>query len=102
MTTQPQGNTSVKHGEDVTLSAAAIGPEPLSYKWKKDGVKISDTKCKGANTDTLTIICFSKVDRGNYTCTVNGGHQSVESKPAALELGNVFICLVCIHCDPCV
>ena len=72
----------------MTVSVSATGPEPLSYQWKKDGEELlSDIKYTGTNTDTLTIISFLKEDRGNYTCTVNGGQQSVESKPAALELG---------------
>ena len=88
MTKHPQGNTYIKHSDNVTLSVSATGPEPLCYRWNKDGEELlSDTKCTGANTDTLTIISFSKEDQGNYKCTVNGGQQSVESKPAALELG---------------
>ena len=88
MTKHPQGNTNIMFGKKVILSVSAIGSEPLSYKWKKDGEELlSDNKCKGTNADTLTIVSFSKEDRGNYTCTVNSGHQSVESKSAALELG---------------
>ena len=88
MTKHPRGNTNVNLGKDVTVSVSATGPEPLSYKWKKDGEELlSDTKYTGANTHTLTISSFSKGDRGNYMCTVSCGQQSVESKPAALELG---------------
>ena len=88
MTKHPRGNTNVNLSKDVTVSVSATGPEPLSYKWKKDGEELlSDTKYTGANTHTLTISSFSEGDRGNYMCTVSCGQHSVESKPAALELG---------------
>ena len=87
MISDPQTDTNIKHGEDVTLTVSAIGPRPLSYKWIKDGVDISDAKCIGADTDTLTITSFSSENQGNYSCIVSGDQQSVESKPALLGLG---------------
>ena len=62
---------------------SAIGPQPLTYQWMKDGEEISDAK----DTEKLTITSFSTQDQGNYLCIVKGGQQSIESKPALLGLG---------------
>ena len=62
---------------------SAVGPQPLTYKWMKDGKEISDAK----DTENLTITSFSSVNQGHYSCIVNGGQQSIESKPATLRLG---------------
>ena len=88
-TNHPQENTSMKHGEDVALTVTAVGPQPLSYIWTKDGEKISDTNGEytGTKTDTLIISSFSSLNQGSYMCIISGGQQSVESKPAALGLG---------------
>ena len=87
MRSDPQTNTTIKHGEDVTLTVSAIGPQPLSYKWIKDGEAISDVNCNGTDKDKLTITSFSSANQGCYLCTVNGDEQYVESKPALLGLG---------------
>ena len=67
----------------MTLTVSALGPQPLSYRWMKDGQDIPDTK----NTDKLTILSFSSENQGKYSCNVIGGQQSIESKPASLGLG---------------
>ena len=82
MIDHPKGNTSVQYGEDVTLTVSAVGPQPLAYRWTKDGQKIPNS-----NNDKLTIISFSSDDQGCYSCIVIGGQQSIESKPASLGLG---------------
>ena len=82
MIDHPKGNTSIQNGEDVTLTVLAAGPQPLAYRWMKDGQEIPDS-----NTDKLTIISFSSDNTGCYSCNVIGGQQSIESKPASLGLG---------------
>ena len=90
ITNDPQTNANIKHGEDVTLTVSAVGPQPLSYKWTKDGKAISDANCNGADKDKLTITSFSSANQGCYLCTVNGDEQYVESMPALLGLGTHF------------
>ena len=70
----------------VSLSVSAIGPEPLTYKWKKDGVDIIDQYCTGVNEQTLIISSFSLQHEGKYTCEVKSNQKCVESNPAKLEL----------------
>ena len=79
----PQGNTKIQHGEDVTLRVSAIGPKPLTYRWKKDEAEIFDE----TNIDKLIITSFSNKDQGSYSCIVSGGQQSIETMSASLGLG---------------
>ena len=76
----------VDYLSQVSLTVSAIGPEPLTYKWKKDGVDIIDKDCTGVNEQTLIISSFSLQHEGKYTCEVKSNQKSVESNPAKLEL----------------
>ena len=67
----------------MTLTVSALGPQPLTYRWMKDGQDIPDTK----NVNELTILSFSNENQGIYSCNVSGGQQLVESNPASLGLG---------------
>ena len=66
----------------MQFSVTATGTEPLSYQWKKDGIRI-----KKANTNTLSITAVQKSDEGGYTCVVSNTAGTVTSKPATLTLG---------------
>ena len=70
----------------VSLSVSAIGPGPLSYKWKKDGVDIYDQDSTGVNESTLIIRSFSLKHEGMYTCKIKYNEKSVESNPANVQL----------------
>ena len=76
----------------------AIGPDPLQYKWKKNGEDIIDPECTGTNLSTLTIHSFSHVHDGNYTCTVSNNEQSINSEPANLALGTIMLSYSTIAC----
>ena len=65
---------------------SAIGPGPLSYKWKKDGVDINDQDYTGIDEANLIIRSFSLKHEGNYSCEIKYNEKSMESKSAKLEL----------------
>ena len=83
MIDHPKGSTSIQYGEDVTLTVSAIGPQPLAYRWMKDGQELHSAE----DTGRLTIASFSSENQGNYSCIVSSCLQSFESKPALLGLG---------------
>ena len=70
----------------VELSVSAVGPGPLLYKWKKDGVDIDDKDYTGINEASLIIRSFSLKHKGMYSCRVKHNEKSAESDPAELEL----------------
>ena len=76
------------HHTQVSLSVSAIGPGPLAYKWKKDGVDIIDQEshCTGASKPTITISSLQCNHEGNYMCEIKYNQKSVRSNSAKIEL----------------
>ena len=70
----------------VSLIVSAIGPGPLTYKWKRNGIDIVDEDCIGVDEPTLNISSFSSKHEGNYTCEVKYDEMVIESETAKLEL----------------
>jgi hypothetical protein len=63
ITTQPQSQGLVQ-GQDLTLSVAANGTSPFSYRWYQNGSR------RGGNNQTLTINGVASTDGGNWLVTV--------------------------------
>ena len=75
----------------MSLSVSAIGPGPLSYKWKKDGVGIIDEDYTGIDEATLIIKSFLLKHEGNYSCKVEYDQISIESDVAKLQLSKRIV-----------
>ena len=69
----------------VSLSVSAIGPEALTYQWKRVGAVIDDEDCTGVNEATLTIKSFSLKHEGRYSCEVKCDGKVIGSDPAKLK-----------------
>ena len=69
----------------VSLSVSAIGPEALTYQWKRGGAVIDDEDCTGVDEATLTIKSFSLKHEGHYYCRLECNKKCIESEPAKLE-----------------
>ncbi|MBO4797072.1 MAG: SUMF1/EgtB/PvdO family nonheme iron enzyme, partial [Verrucomicrobia bacterium] len=78
--TQPQSQT-VFADDAVTVSVTAIGAEPLSYQWYKDGTAIT-----GAIDSSYTINSVQMTDAGSYAVTVSNENGLAASKPAVLKV----------------
>ncbi|MBI4662430.1 MAG: lamin tail domain-containing protein [Verrucomicrobia bacterium] len=61
---QPQGQEALV-GDTVILRAAATGTPPLSFRWRRDGVSLSN----GTN-DTLILTDVQLGDAGTYTVAI--------------------------------
>jgi hypothetical protein len=72
ITTQSESLT-VDPGASVTLSVAAIGTEPFTYQWAKDGAPISETSA------SMTFTA-SEATGGVYWCTVYNAYGSDTSE----------------------
>ncbi len=77
---QPTSQT-VNPTQKITLTATALGTQPISYQWKKGGTNVSD-----ATTDTLIITAAGQSDEGSYLCTATNIHGSTDSNPATLAV----------------
>ncbi len=78
---QPQGATRLLEGDNVTLTVAAMGAEPLSYKWQLNGVDLS-----GKTTDTLELTGITTAQGGDYTVIVSNSYGAKTSRTATLKV----------------
>ncbi|OAM87166.1 hypothetical protein AW736_24995, partial [Termitidicoccus mucosus] len=85
---QPAAAAYVAEGDNTTLSviAAGLGDETLTYQWRKDGVPINTATNPTANTASLAITGAQPADAGSYDCVVTNLGGSVISEPCALAL----------------
>lgn len=70
----------VMEGDSVTFSVSAVGREPLSYQWYKEGVLL-----EGVTGTKHTIESVSVEDLGNYTVVVSNELGQVTSDIAVLS-----------------
>jgi gliding motility-associated-like protein len=62
---------------DAVFSVTATGATPLTYRWYKDGVIITNgPDYSGARTATLTVIDINLIDAGTYYCEVSDRYRN--------------------------
>ncbi|HOC56685.1 MAG TPA: immunoglobulin domain-containing protein [Verrucomicrobiota bacterium] len=71
----------VDAGGAVSLSVAANGMEPLTYRWQFNGNPIA-----GATTSQLTFSAAQLSNAGNYVCVVTNAYGSVTSRVMTLTV----------------
>ena len=55
----------------VSFNVAAVGNQPLSFRWQKNGVNLTDTcNLSGSTSTSLVISNVTEADNGTYTVTV--------------------------------
>ncbi len=84
VTLQPIGQ-AVRLGRSVVLVAAADGTATLSYRWRKDGVILSD-----ATTNVLGIASVQESDAGGYALVISNAYGTATSAPAVLSIARVL------------
>ncbi|MBI2925514.1 MAG: PQQ-binding-like beta-propeller repeat protein [Verrucomicrobia bacterium] len=90
ITTQPQSQT-VGAGTNVTFTVTAIGAEPLSYQWQRNGADLADgDDISGAKTPTLTITGTRLDQAGDYAVVVSNPIDQVTSTVAVLKVFPFF------------
>ncbi len=74
-------------GDTALFVVEAVGAQPLSYRWRKDGVDLVDGgRVLGAATDTLRILDCRPGDGGAYACVASNPMGAVSSNAAALTV----------------
>ncbi|MBP9913209.1 MAG: immunoglobulin domain-containing protein [Opitutaceae bacterium] len=83
--------TEVNPGAALNFSVTAIGTDPLTYQWRKDGVDLANGgRITGATTANLTITDATDADEGNYSVVITNataGRTANSQSAAALVLG---------------
>jgi N-acetylmuramoyl-L-alanine amidase len=87
ITTQPQSQT-VNPGGTVNFTVAATGNAPLSYRWHRNAVELSNGgNISGATATTLTISNVQQTNAGTYSVVVSNTNGSANSADAVLTVG---------------
>ena len=85
-TLQPSSRTN-DAGTSTSFSVSATGAEPLSYRWRKEGVLLANgMSITGAATPTLTISDVLGTNAGRYSVVVSNSMGSVTSAVATLTV----------------
>jgi N-acetylmuramoyl-L-alanine amidase/Immunoglobulin I-set domain/Ig-like domain from next to BRCA1 gene/Immunoglobulin domain len=89
VTTQPVSQ-SVNPGTTVHFTVAATGTGTLTYRWRNNGVNLSNGgKISGATSTALTITNVQQADVGNYSVAVTDSRGTITSASAALTVNSV-------------
>jgi hypothetical protein len=80
---EPFGAT-VQVGEDVVLSATAVGVAPLVFRWYRDGVLLP-----GETNIVLSLTAVAPNAAGRYTVSVSNVVNSVVSAPAVVTVNRL-------------
>jgi hypothetical protein len=78
ITRHPVGTTT-NSGAQVRLEVAAVGSEPLSYRWRHDGSFLT-----GATAPLLLLDNLQLTDAGDYVVVVSNSVGTATSSPASL------------------
>ena len=77
----------VSAGSEVSFNVTAVGDEPFSYQWRKEGIDLVDGgKVSGATTARLTLSGVQGAEMGRYSARVSNELGSVISAEASLHL----------------
>ena len=86
ITGQPQSQT-VNQGAVVNFSVTASGSQPLSYRWRFNGLNLSEGgRISGTSTTNLTISNVQSGDAGGYSVVVTNTYGAVTSAGATLTV----------------
>jgi uncharacterized protein (TIGR02597 family) len=82
----PASRTNVTNSVS-TFVASALGRGTLTYRWRKDGVALSDSaNVAGSATARLTVSNLALSDSGNYDVVVIGNGSITSAPPAVLTV----------------
>jgi len=86
ITGQP-ANQTPGTGGSASFTVVAIGTEPLTYQWFKDGNALANTGIvSGADSATLRLVGVSAADVGSYAVVVTNALGSATSNAASLAI----------------
>lgn len=90
ITSEPASRTN-SIGSVATFSVVAVGAEPLTYQWKKNGVNLSNGgNISGATNATLTLTNVAEGDAANYSVVVTNAAGMDTSSAAVLTVVTPF------------
>lgn len=77
------GNLSISPAGQAVLSIEATGPMPLTYRWRRNGLSLSnDARFSGVDSPVLTINGFRSEDQARYDCVLSDQCRLMISRAA--------------------
>ena len=77
----------VTAGNTATFTVQASGPSPVTYRWQKNGLWLSDDNhITGTHGSTLVIVNCSSNDIGKYQAIVSNPNGSIASQEVTLTV----------------
>ena len=71
----------------VTFNVSAVGSDPLTYQWRKNGAALTDTdRISGSTTPTLSLTDLQAPDAGDYDVVVTNPWDDRTSDAATLTV----------------
>jgi hypothetical protein len=86
ITDQPDSILLEAPGELVTFSVAAQGSTPLTYRWRRNGVNLTNGGNIGGATTPTLIVFAGRADTARYDCVVSSAFGSITSAVAVLGI----------------
>jgi gliding motility-associated-like protein len=95
ITSHPVSLIQCEHTNAI-FSVTATGAAPLTYRWYKDGVIVTNgPDYSGARTNTLTVIDINLVDAGTYYCEISDRYRNkTRSNDATLIVNKIPVATV--------
>ena len=91
---QQPANASAEAGVTTSFTVGAGGSVPLSYRWQKNQVNLTNGgHYSGCTTATLTITSVDANDAASYRCAVTNAYGIVTSDAATLTVGGGNLCI---------
>jgi len=86
--TSGPANATVPYNTAATFSVAVTGSTPITYRWNKDGINLTNAsgKISGATSAILTISSAVPTDFGNYSVVASNFAGAVTSSTATISL----------------
>ncbi len=86
ITQQPESQ-SVCPGGMAVFTVSASGADPLTYRWRKNGIDLADGgHYSGSGTATLMVAMADSGDAADYQCLVSNPYGNLTSNVAAMSL----------------
>jgi uncharacterized protein (TIGR02597 family) len=87
-------NVIVEGGTTLALPTFVVGGTPLTYKWLKNGVTLSNGgNVTGATSATLTLSGISTADAGSYSLVASNSYGSTTGLIATVSVNDLTITL---------
>jgi uncharacterized repeat protein (TIGR03803 family) len=91
ITAQPASQT-ILPGSTTTFTVAAVGTQPFTYRWQKNGTSLTNgDSIGGSDTSTLTVTNATAASVGTYSVVVSNSLGSATSAGAVLALVPVTV-----------